>query len=97
LGGILKVPELIFTIKDPNRLEILGKVLSATKIKVLSEIVSNKNLSIGEIEKKLNINRSFLTDTLQLFQSLNIIRIKREGRKKIPILNTSNIIIDLSK
>ena len=87
--------EIKFSLNNPNRLEILGKILSATKMKVLREIALNKSLSIGEIQERININRSFLTETLQLLQSLNIIKIKRDGRKKIPLINVSKIIIDL--
>ncbi|MHA1733568.1 MAG: HVO_A0114 family putative DNA-binding protein [Promethearchaeota archaeon] len=84
------------SLDDIDQLELLGKAFTGKRLEVLRAIATRPGFSISDIEREVGINRTFLTETLQLFQALGLITMEREGRKKIPRIVLGEITIRLS-
>ena len=86
--------ERAFGLADDDALGIISKCLSGRRLEILTSI-TRKRQSLGEIAEELGVHRGFLTETIHLLQSQQIVRIVRDGRRKIPEIAVDKLVISL--
>lgn len=57
--------------------------------------IARRRQSLDEIARETGVHRGFLTETISLLQSQQIIRVVREGRRKIPELAVDRLVVIL--
>ncbi len=90
------VREKRLSVLDDESLDILSKCLTGRRLEVLRSII-RKRQSLGDIASELHVHRGFLTETVNLLQSQQIIRIVREGRRKVPEVLVDRLTISLQE
>lgn len=92
--GTLREKKL--TLSDDDSLALVSKCLGGRRLEILRSI-AQKSQSLGEIAKEAKVHRGFLTETVNLLQSQQIVRIVRVGRRKIPELLVDRLVISLQE
>ena len=77
-----------------DSLDLIAKCLSGRRLEILL-LIAKKRQSLGDIAKEVGVHRGFLTETINLLQSQQIIRINRDGRRKIPEMAIERIVVNL--
>src|SRR5205823_3970932 len=75
-------------------LGLVARCLTGRRLEVL-RCIARRRQSLEEIARETGVHRGFLTDTISLLQSEQIIRVVREGRRKIPELTIDRLVITL--
>jgi len=68
-----------------------GKLADPLKIKIISEL-KDKESSVSELSKKLKIEQSKLSHALANLKWCNIVKVRKEGKKRIYSLNKETIL-----
>ncbi len=90
------VREKKLTISDDDSLALVSKCFSGRRLEILRSI-SRGPRSLGEIAKETRVHRGFLTDTVNLLQGQQIVRVVRAGRRKVPELVIDRLVINLQE
>jgi predicted transcriptional regulator len=85
-----------FSLSEESALTLVSKCLSGRRLEILRSI-ARKPQSLGEIAKDARVHRGFLTETVNLLQSQQIVRIVRNGRRKVPELVIDRLVINLQE
>ena len=88
--------EKAVSLSDHDSLALIAKCLSGRRLEVLLSI-ARKRQSLGQIAKELGIHRGFLTETISLLQGQQLIRVVREGRRKIPEIAVDRLVVNLKE
>ena len=88
--------EKAVNLSENDSLALIAKCLSGRRLEVLLSI-AHKRQSLGQIAKELGVHRGFLTETISLLQSQQIIRVVREGRRKIPEIAVDRLVVNLKE
>jgi predicted transcriptional regulator len=88
------VKDKTFDLSDDDALALISKCLSGRRREILSSI-ARKRQSLGELAKEVGVHRGFLTETVSLLQSQGLVRIVRDGRRKIPEIAVDRLIVSL--
>ncbi len=92
--GTLREKKL--ALSEDASLALVSKCLAGRRLEILRSI-SRRSQSLGEIAKETSVHRGFLTDTVNLLQSQQIVRIIRVGRRKVPELVVDRLVINLQE
>lgn len=79
---------------EDDSLNLVAKCLAGRRLEIL-RCIARKRQSLEEIAQETGVHRGFLTETINLLLSQQIIRIAREGRRKIPELAIDRLVISL--
>ncbi len=90
------VREKKLAISDGDALALVSKCFSGRRLEILRSI-SPGSRSLGEIAEDTHVHRGFLTETVNLLQSQQIVRVVRAGRRKVPELVIDRIVINLQE
>lgn len=74
----------------------MSKCLTGRRLEILRSI-ARKPQSLGDLAREAKVHRGFLTETVNLLQSQEIVRIVRDGRRKIPELAIDRLVINLQE
>jgi predicted transcriptional regulator len=88
------VKERAVGLSEEDSLALIAKCLSGRRLEILLSI-ARKRQSLGQIAKELGVHRGFLTETISLLQSQQLIRIVLEGRRKIPEIAVDRLVVNL--
>ncbi len=86
--------EYVYTIKTEIPLWVARKILSGKAEELITILKENTRLSVSEIAEALGRSTPNVYRDLKLLEAYNLVVYKREGRKKIPMLNLRKIIIE---
>ncbi len=89
-----RVRERNVSLSDEDALGLIAKCLSGRRLEILMSI-ARKRQSLGDIAKDVGVHRGFLTETINLLQSQQIIRVVREGRRKIAEIAVERLVVNL--
>jgi predicted transcriptional regulator len=90
------VREKAVSLSDDDSLALIAKCLSGRRLEVLLSI-ARKRQSLGQIAKELGVHRGFLTEAISLLQSQQLVRVVREGRRKIPEIAVDRIVVNIKE
>ena len=83
-----------FDAGNDESLSLVARCLMGRRLDVL-RCIARRRQSLEEIAKETGVHRGFLTETINLLQSQQIIRVVREGRRKVPELAVDRLVIAL--
>ena len=68
-----------------------GNLANPLRIEIIS-LLKEKEISVGEISKKLKVEQSKISHALSSLKECNIVEVKQKGKKRIYSLNKETII-----
>jgi predicted transcriptional regulator len=80
-----------------NSIETMSQVLSTRNVELLKLIEREKPQSISELAEKSGRKQGNLSRTLKQFRKYGIVDLKKEKRKKVPVVIASTFDIEYGK
>lgn len=80
-----------------NSIETMSQVLSTRNVELLKLIEREKPQSISELAEKSGRKQGNLSRTLKQFKRYGLVDLKKEKRKKVPIVLASTFDIEYGK
>jgi predicted transcriptional regulator len=80
-----------------NSIETMSQVLSTRNVELLKLIEREKPQSISELAEKSGRKQGNLSRTLKQFRKYGLVDLKKEKRKKVPVVLASTFDIEYGK
>lgn len=83
-----------FSLPDSGSMMVLARCLSGRRLEILRSLTAGEK-SLGQLAREIGVHRGYLTETINLLQSQELVRVERRGRSKVPRLTVDRIVIQL--